>query len=127
MKNCSIIQHTPDNVSDHLPLSTILVCLVTAAVDGNSCSNYKDIKQYAKGKWNNLDFQQMYHATMDANLKLHDNKVLVTKDNVLVIINKRYSQLRDVLHKSVDSCLQLIRPSKCNRNFKNKNGGIKTV
>ena len=96
-----------------------MVCLVTAAVDGNSCSNYKDIKQYAKGKWNNLDFQQMYHATMDANLKLHDN--------VLVIINKRYSQLCDVLHKSVDSCLQLIRPSKCNRNFKNKNGGIKTV
>ena len=120
VKNCTIIQHTPDNVSDHLPLSTTLDCLVTAAVDGNSCSNYEDFKQYAKGKWDNLDFQQMYHATVDANLKLHDNKVLVTKDNALDIINKRYSQLCDVLHKSVDSCLQIIRPSKCNRNFKNK-------
>ena len=86
VKNCTIIQHTPDHVSDHLPLSTTLDCLVTAAVDGNSCSNYEDIKQYAKGKWDNLDFQQMYHATVDANLKLHDNKVLVTKDNVLDII-----------------------------------------
>ena len=107
--DCKIISQHEDNLSDHLPLSTMLALSVSIPIDQSCPKKYESSKIFPKPNWQDLSFQEKYKVKVCSAI----NSVPLTdidsisSDQALDYVNDLYNTLCDKMHTSVKQCIDI--------------------
>ena len=107
---CTIIEEDANNISDHLPLSTVIML--------KSLQSKHDDVSFPRPKWHDSNFQNLYCDEVRRRLMglTYPDIQRVTVDTALGYINQLCEDISDILHQCVKNCLNQKPPRKTRHN-----------
>ena len=108
---CTIIEEDANNISDHLPLSTVIMLKsLQSKHDDERSVNVS----FPRPKWHDLNFQNLYCDEVRRRLTglTYPDIQKVTVDTALGYINQLCENISDILHQCVKNCLIQKPPRK---------------